>query len=306
MKIYVVSLACLEVACSVLFVGCSSYKSTVSNSPQVNTQQLIFSTSPIFATPKEERSEDKGLLEASSKCDYELAKILLNKGANPVAKLRSGFSTTTPLLNTLGIIVYPSYYTDTGVKQSEQIFELFLSKNPDLNVVADTSDSTFGNYSLLHTLAKYPNSTKIKLLLDKGANPNVRIAESKYVDKKGFTPLMEMIDERSNVSLDQNSEWKKSFLLLAKASDINTQSEYSGFTSLMVAIKRTRTLGVDKGDAGIVAELLKLGAKTDIKNKAGKTAIDLAMESGSTEIVKLLDGTGSSTAASTSSASTSP
>jgi ankyrin repeat protein len=288
MKIHVVSLACLEVACSVLFVGCSSSKSSISNSSPVNTPQSFFSTSPVSATPKEERSEDKGLLEASSKCDYELAKILLNKGASPVAKLRSGFSTTTPLLNTLGIIVYPSYYTEAGVRQSEQIFQLFLSKSPDLNVVADTSDSSFGNYSLLHTLAKYPNSTKIKLLLDKGANPNIRIAKSKYIGKKGFTPLMEMIDERSNVSL-KNSEWKKSFLLLAKASDINTQSDYSGFTALMVAIKRTIYLGVDKGDAGIVAELLKLGAKTDIKNKEGKTAMDLAMESGSTEIIKLLN-----------------
>ena len=286
MKIHIVSLICLEVACSVLFVGCSSAKSTISNSPQVNTPQPILSASPIFAAPKEERSEDKGLLTASEKCDYELVKILLNKGANPVAKIRSGLSTTTPLLDTLGIIAHPSYHTEYGVKQSERILELFLSKNPDLNVVVDTGDST-ENYSILHTLAKYPNSTKIKLFLDKGANPNVRIAESKYVGKKGFTPLMEMIDNSNSVSRNK-SEWEKSFLLLAKASDINAQSD-SGFTPLMVAIKRNFTLGVDKRDAGIVAELLKLGAKTDIKNKEGKTAMDLAMESGSTEIIKLLN-----------------
>jgi ankyrin repeat protein len=289
MKIHVVSLICLEVACSVLFVGCSSAKSTISNSPQVNTPQPILSASPIFAAPEKERSEDKGLLTASEKCDYELAKILLDKGANPVAKLRSGFSTTTPLLNTLGIIVHPSYYTEAGVKQSERISELFLSKNPDLNVVVGTADSTFGYYSLLHTLAKYPNLKKIKLLLGKGANPNVRITGDRNVEKNGFTPLMEMIDEGGNISLDKSSEWKESFLLLAKASDINAQSEYSGFTALMVAIKGTH-LGVSKANAAIVTELLKLGAKTDIKNKEGKTATDLAMESGSTEIVKLLNG----------------
>jgi ankyrin repeat protein len=100
---------------------------------------------------------------------------------------------------------------------------------------------------------------------------------------------MEMIDHRNSVSRNK-SEWEKSFLLLAKASDINAQSEYSGVTALMLAIKATRPLPLDKGDAGIVAELLKLGAKTDIKNKEGKTAMDLAMESGSTEIIKLLNG----------------
>jgi ankyrin repeat protein len=289
MKTHVVSLICLEVACSVLFVGCSSAKSTISNSPQVSTPQPIFSASPIFAAPKEERSEDKGLLTASEKCDYELVKILLDKGANPVAELRSGFSTTTPLLKTLGIIVYPSYHTEYGIKQSERIFELFMSKNPDLNVVVRTAESNSDYYSLLHTLAKYPNLKKIKLLLGKGANPNVRIAGDRNVEKNGFTPLMEMIDEGGDTSLNKSSEWKESFLLLAKASDINAQSEYSGSTALMVAIKGTG-LGVSKGNTALVTELLKLGAKTDIKNKEGKTATDLAMESGSTEIVKLLNG----------------
>jgi ankyrin repeat protein len=43
-----------------------------------------------------------------------------------------------------------------------------------------------------------------------------------------------------------------------------------------------------KGNYYVASELLKLGAKVDIKDKQGKTAIDIATENGNTQMLKLL------------------
>jgi len=69
------------------------------------------------------------------------------------------------------------------------------------------------------------------------------------------------------------------FLVQDLRLDVNAQ-DYEGDTALMEAAK----FGHDK----VAKTLLDGGAKKDLKNKAGKTALDLATQHGKAEIVKML------------------
>jgi Ankyrin repeats (3 copies) len=258
------------------------------------------------ASSKESNSIDKGLLEAAKKCDYELANILLNKGANPGALVQSslaGDKPFTPFLASVGQVIEKksqSYRTAKEREACDKVFKLLLSHKPDLNIVVGGYD-IYATQSPLHSLAKFPYNPKlIKILLEKGANSNVVTVEGTVAFREyliGTTPLMIMasnpliedaLDPKTKATVasrkDSTDVFKKnelleSFSLISKSSNIDIQ-DVKGNTALMYS--------VESKNIYIASKLLKLGAKADIRDENGKTVLDVATEHGDTEMVKLL------------------
>jgi Ankyrin repeats (3 copies)/Ankyrin repeat len=320
MKIFLAFLNVLPILNLMLF-GCSNTSSVVEKTQQTTPSDQVSSQPSNSLSPSlaEASSSDKGLSEAANKCDYELASMLLSKGANPNVPVTQKQESTafsdksTSLLTALGRTLYLKLdrgsegYKAGSYESCNKVLRLLMTQKLDLNLVLPdgTGDSSlkggsqfshnYANKSPLHSLALSPVAPDlIKFFLEKGANPNIRTVD---IADKGSTPLMLMVENSAlddvfnpepmlhpskKNEFDKNA--KESFYLLAKAGDINTQDD-NGMTALM----RATSVIYDKaGYYHTVNELLKLGAKVEIKNKEGKTAIDIATENGNTKMIKLL------------------
>jgi len=106
----------------------------------------------------------------------------------------------------------------------------------------------------------------VELLLDKGANPNI-----KNNVFWGYTALLWAVDK------DKPDIVK---LLLEKGVNPNIQDNFDN-TALMIAARNNRIL--------IVRLLLDSGASLDLVNNEGKTALDLAQEKKYGPIIKLIE-----------------
>ena len=124
----------------------------------------------------------------------------------------------------------------------------------------EARDESRRGRTALHTAIAWGRTTMIPLLLEKNAADNAQ-------DKQGATPLLLAAASGNTVAVR---------LLLEKSADIRIVAE-DGSTPLHEAAKR--------GHTDIVELLLLKGADPDFKNKAGKTAWDLAEKE---EIKKLL------------------
>ncbi|HLK59030.1 MAG TPA: ankyrin repeat domain-containing protein [Chthonomonadaceae bacterium] len=123
---------------------------------------------------------------------------------------------------------------------------VFISPYPDLFLAAQSSD---------------PKT--LRMLLDKGANPNAQNADGK-------TPLMAAAAS-GRVDACQ--------ALLARGADPHL-ADYYGGTAVMAA--------AEKGQTAVLAILFAKGAETNAKRTDGATALLLAALNGSTDAVRLL------------------
>jgi ankyrin repeat protein len=130
----------------------------------------------------------------------------------------------------------------------------------DINIVGE------GGRTALISASMYGHSGIVKLLLDKGSDPNLK-------DSYGRTALM------FAASMNGHSGIVK--LLFDKGADINIVNIY-GQTALISASMN--------GRIEIVRILLDKGSDPNIVNSYGETAITLATDSGHIDIVKLIKG----------------
>lgn len=108
--------------------------------------------------------------------------------------------------------------------------------------------------------SKVSDTTLMRLLLDTGADPNLRL-------RNQTTALMIAASRAArNAGPEQNTLDAMS-LLLAKGADVNAVND-NGESALHIAVTR--------GDA-LVRFLVERGARLDLKDKAGRTALDVAM-----------------------------
>jgi len=118
---------------------------------------------------------------------------------------------------------------------------------------------------LPHFYALLCDAERIKELLEKGTDPNIR-------DGSGNTPL-HFAAPKGCAEVAR--------LLLEHGADPNAQDK-SGETPLHVA--------AFNGHVDVVRLLLEYGADPSIRNRDGKTPLDLARESGHREVVSLMEG----------------
>lgn len=170
-----------------------------------------------------------------------------------------------------------------------------LAKKVDVNAKEEGTTA-------LHLAASQGNAEIVSLLLEAGANPNIR-------DEEKQTPLMMLYGENASEILD---------LLLRAGAKVNVK-DAEGRTPLMVAaeegnIEAIQTLltagakvnkrdnegctalmyAVEEENVESVKAILAAGADVRIRNNDGKTALQIAIESDNEEIIELLKGYGSS------------
>jgi uncharacterized protein len=144
------------------------------------------------------------------------------------------------------------------VRGQTEIARLLIGAGFDIN------QPTVGHSSYLNDAALKGQAKVAQLFLDYGANIDSRNAE-------GGSPLH---DAALAGSIDVIT------LLLDRGAKIDAPDSESGATPLMLA--------ASLGRVGGVALLLKRGASPTLRDKQGRTALDRARETGSTESIRLL------------------
>lgn len=257
--------------------------------PFVFCAAQIISNSPKALSQSD--SVQQGLIQAGKKCDRSLASILIDRGANPNFYSR----TISPIILAIEEFNYTFHEIDEEKRQQCLNFiNYLLETKADPNLLFTPSDDReFSNVapsplfkaievsSLIRSDSTESYTQVIETLLNNGANPNLRSLnkyDPNHVDHLAVnsTPLMLLMKESHN-SYDY---YQKIWDIMLPISDVNLQNN-DGQTALMVLVEHS----VNEVQ---VKRLLEAGARTDLKNAEGLTALDLAISQGKTDIVKLL------------------
>ena len=138
-----------------------------------------------------------------------------------------------------------------------------------------------GDRTPLLEAAGHGHAEIVKFLIAKGADVNAR--------GKGLTPLLAAC-AGGHLRIGPAGDKPKTIrVLLENGADVNVQDESwmkTGRTPLMYAVMQ--------GDAALVQAFLAKGARLDLKNKDGDTALSLAKKDGLEYITQLLEKPASS------------
>ena len=201
--------------------------------------------------------------------DPELVHAMIRDGADVNARNKNGI---TPLHWAKGIAVVQALIqdgADVNARDSQGNTPLFYAKAPsEATALIQAGADVNAKNNSGQTPLFYVGGEVITLLINAGADVHVR-------DERGRTPIFPKIS--GGRSLEDIETFARHGL------DINTQDN-NGNTALMNG----------NGDEDIrpsettIQALLKAGADPNIKNKAGKTALQIAREKKLNDIVKVL------------------
>jgi cytohesin len=156
--------------------------------------------------------------------------------------------------------------------------ESLLGEEVDPNAQLGDEDD---NASLVHKAAARGTRETVQVLLNAGADPDVR-------DKYGKTPLHEAADNESNKTTSMNA--KIVGVLLDEGLDPNVQQtedeEFVGVEGETPLHKATQS--ANDSARQVVEALLDCGADPNVENKYGKTPLHLASKRADAEVVSAL------------------
>lgn len=255
---------------------------------------VVLATQAVGSSTKTLAQSDsiqQGLIQAGKNCDRELASILISQGANPNLSPEG----TQPIKIAIEEFNYTFTFSKEEYRQQCLDFINYLLENQaDPNLLFVPPDGRFDEFddvapSPLFKAVEVPsginfglktvsNTQVIEALLSNGANPNIRsLTEYKNLAVNS-TPLMALMEKSTNSYDNVRQVWD----VLLPVSDVNLQNN-DGQTALMILVEGS----VGENEVK-VQRLLDAGARTDIKDAGGKTALDIAISQGKTDIVKLL------------------
>jgi len=178
----------------------------------------------------------------------DIAKLLIEKGADVSAKSKSG-SGSTPL----HVAAYKGY---------RDVAELLIAGGADVNA-KDERD-----FLALHLAAGFGHKDIVELLIEKGADVNARAERSTW--DEGMTALHGVCAHgRKDIAE----------LLIAKGADVNAKSK-NGSTPLHVA--------ATEGYRDVAELLITKGADVNAKDNYGRPPLSLAKNRSRTEVAELL------------------
>jgi ankyrin repeat protein len=261
------------------------------------------------ATPNAyDDDSDNVLIDATLFASIDCMKLLLQHKANPNLKNKYG---ETPLMLCVNdtakmklLLQYGANINDSSLSGSTALLiacgagSSYAAVKWLIENGANPLAKRWGNETTLMRASQYSDTMIIRLLLSKGLDINAH--------PWGFTPLMYAarsanwpaifcllnngadanIPDQTNTTIllwaaeQNNLEAVKA--LVKKTSDINTVDGLGGMTPLMWAAYN------EHDNPQIIQTLLDNGAKVNMKDKNGSTALSWAMKKGNTETVALL------------------
>ncbi|KAM6415311.1 2-5A-dependent ribonuclease [Rhynochetos jubatus] len=190
----------------------------------------------------------------------DLVRLLLDKGAHPHARKDNGGTA----------------FTEAAIAGNVKILELLLDRGLNIN---DHDDNGFTAFM---EAAWYGNEEALKFLYSKGANVNLRRAvseEKAKLHKGGATALMDACRE-GHFSVVKT-------LVQEMGADVNI-CDNKDRNALIHALKKGCDKGRYESAVSIGHFLLDLGVNVNSKDECGKTALILAVEMRSPDLVEAL------------------
>lgn len=212
------------------------------------------------------------LILAIINAHYDVAATLLEAGANPNIADSAGMAALYAAVDMQHMepLTNRPPAKPSGLLSAMDVIKRLLDKGADPNQALKTPLlmrlHNFGDASLgegatpLMRVAKVSDAGLMRLLLDKGANPNARM-------KNGGTAIMVAASRPGRGAPPEAATIAAIAACLERGADVNAVNE-NGETALHVAVGR--------GD-GLVKFLAEKGARLDIKDKFGRTPLDVAM-----------------------------
>ena len=201
---------------------------------------------------------DNPLLEAVKKDDAQAVRAALKTAGGKYEINRSGVTGDLPLVR-------------AARNGNMEIVSLLVEHGAIIDIGKERGERT-----PLIEAAGQGHVDVVKFLIEKGADVNAR--------GNGLTPLLAACAWGNLPSGPPGDKTKTIRILLEKGADVNVQDESwlkTGRTPLMYAVLQ--------GDAALVQALLAKGARKDLKNKDGDTALALAQKARLEYISQLLE-----------------
>lgn len=203
---------------------------------------------------------------------YETAVALVEKGANPNIGDAAGM---TPLYAAVDMLhqeplVNRPLAKPSGLFTPLDAIRALLDHKADPNLPLKTpllmrqhngGDPSLGDGATpLMRAAKVSNTELIRLLIERGADPNRRL-------RNQTTALMIAVQRAGRAAGPEQRTIEAATLLVAGGADVNAAND-AGESALHIAVSR--------GD-GLVRALVESGARLDVRDASGRTPLDLAM-----------------------------